>query len=295
MRNFILGKTLASNGTALGSVAAGAVGFGYIDPSTGILKVTTDGSKIAKKGYFVLGRSSAQGGPVVLPVYANNFSYSVGEYVAAETFEGTITVPETIVAGEEYTVIVVKKGVKFNERNKWTASVVAKDSDDASSIAEALIDLINANSESSGVEADADGEDDTIIVVTAKESGVDYTLIGADHMTDAEVEITDAGTPAYGDASYVRDLANKAAADAGFEYTYMGDVNYLYPDYPLNPLKQADAEDTGFSIITMRFAEQREVKTVEDVVNQIIQVAIPSGVTLTNLVNVCKALAGETV
>lgn len=75
----------------------------------------------------------------------------------------------------------------------------------------------------------------------------------------------------------------------------MGDVNYLYPDYPLNPLKQADAEDTGFSIITMRFAEQREVKTVEDVVNQIIQVAIPSGVTLTNLVNVCKALAGETV
>lgn len=292
MRNFILGKTLAANNTLVENLANGAIGFAALN-ANGKLAITTAAEAIVnnnKKGYFVLGRSSQLGGPVILPVFANHFSYSIGEYQAATTFEGNITLPETIVAGEEYTIIVVKKGVKFNERNKWTASVVAKDSDDTASIGAKLVTLINSNSESSGVTAEYDS-DESSVIITSSSTGVDYTILGADTLLGAEVNITTTGSSAYGDASYVQDLANKAAADAGFEYTYMGDVNYLYPDYPINPLKVDDSSDTGFNILTMRFAEPREVKTVDDVVHQIIQVAVPSGVAFDSLESILGDLS----
>lgn len=292
MRNFILGKTLAANNTLVENLANGAIGFAILN-ANGKLAITTAAEAIIndnnKKGYFVLGRSSQLGGPVILPVFANHFSYSIGEYQEAVTFNGDIELPETIVAGEEYTVIVVKKGVKFNERNKWTASVVAKDSDTAETIGAKLVDLINSNSESSGVTASGT----TTISIIANKPGVDYTILGADALLGAVINISDSdrGIPAYGDASYVQDLANKAAADAGFEYTYMGDVNYLYPDYPLNPLKVDDSSDTGFNILTMRFAEPREVKTVDDVVHQIIQVAVPSGVAFDSIETILENLS----
>lgn len=291
MRNFVLGKTLGANNTLVENLAAGAVGFAALN-SNGKLAVTTSiDSFLAnnKKGYFVLGRSVELGGPVVLPVFANHFSFSIGEYEAATTFEGAFDIPESIVSGEEYTIVVVKKGVKFNERNKWTASVVAKDSDTSATIATKLTSLINSNSESSGVSATASDE---TITITSSKSGVDYAILGADSLLGVAATYTTHGNTAYGDASYVKDLANKAAADAGFEYTYMGDVNYLYPDYPLNPLKNADSADTGFNILTFRFAEPREVKTVDDVVHQIIQVALPSGVDIaTTLGTLLNALS----
>ena len=290
MRNFVLGKTIGAKNTLVDNLANGAVGFAALDPQGKLAIITDIDGFLAnnKKGYFVLGRSVELGGPVILPVFANHFSFSIGEYQAASTFEGNITIPDAIVAGSEYTVIIVKKGVKFNERNKWTASVVAKDSDTAATIAQKLIALLNSNSESSGVYAENDAAE---ITIYATKSGVDYTILGADALLDASVTIADKGSAAYGDASYVRDLANKAAADAGFEYTYMGDVNYLYPDYPLNPLKVDDSSDTGFNILTMRFAEPREVKTVDDVVHQIIQVAVPSGVAFTSLGQILDSLS----
>ena len=290
MRNFILGKTLAANNTTVDNLASGAVGFAALNDNgkLAIVNSTENILKNNKKGYVVLGRSAELGGPVALPFFANHFSFSIGEYQAATTFEGNITIPKTIIPGEEYTVIVAKKGVKFNERNKWTASVVAKESDTKATIGAKLVELINSNSESSGVSASGDAT----ITIEANVSGVDYNILGADALLDAEVEITTKGSAAYGDASYAKDLANKAAADAGFEYTYMGDVNYLYPDYPLNPLKNADAKDTGFSIVTIRFAEQREVKTVDDVVHQIIQIALPSSVALDSLETLLAALVG---
>lgn len=279
MRNFVLGKTLGANNTLVDNLANGAVGFAALN-SNGKLAITTSIDSFLsnnKKGYFVLKRSQELGGPVILPVFANHFSYSIGEYEAATTFEAELEIPETIVSGEEYTIIVAKKGVKFNERNKWTASVVATGSDTAATIATKLAALINSNSESSGVSATVST---ATITITASKSGIDYAILGADALLGVAATYTTHGNTAYGDASYVKDLANKAAADAGFEYTYMGDVNYLYPDYPLNPLKNADSEDTGFNILTFRFAEPREVKTVDDVVHQIIQVAVPSGVNI---------------
>ena len=67
----------------------------------------------------------------------------------------------------------------------------------------------------------------------------------------------------------------------------------MRPHYPLNPLEVSDTADKGFTIFTLSFAEPRDVKTRDEVVNQIVQVAFPTGAAqITIFETVCKALAG---
>lgn len=289
MRQFILAGNVAyPTQTDLSTVAAGAVGFYY--NNNGVPTPDSDGSKIVREGMLVLGRAAADGGPVVLPVFKNNFSYVKGTYQAATTFKATIVIAAPMKIGE-YSLIIVKKGMQFNYRNKWTATVFVKDVNmTANDLAQALVDQINNNNVGHGCTAT---QTSGTITITADEAGKDYDVLGADLLLGQAVTINTTGIPAYGDANYVIDLANKAAADAGFEYTYYDWTRNIYPNYPLNPLKSADATDNGFTIFTIRFAEPRDVKTVDDVVNQIIQVAFPTGATgITTFEAVCKALAG---
>lgn len=289
MRQFILaGAGAYATGANLNAVAAGAVGVFY--NKDGVLTASTKGTEFTKEAMLVLGRSANNGGPIVLPIFKNNFSYVKGEYSAATKFvaETTISAPTQV---GDYSLIVALKGVKFNERNKWTAMVHIKDTTTtAAELAKKLADAIN-NNVGSGVTAAAET---TKITITADTAGVDYAVIGADLLFGQAVTVTTQGIPAYGDSKYVSDLADKAAADAGFEYTYSDAYYYLYPNYPLNPLKANDATDTGFTIFTLRFAEPRDVKTRDEVVNQIIQVAFPTGATgIAAFETVCKGLAGE--
>lgn len=291
MRQFLLAGNVAySTAADLNAVAAGAIGVFYND--NGQLKVTATGQEVKREAMLVLGRATDKGGPVVLPIFKNNFSYVKGDYVAATKFGAEMDIVAPTLVGD-YTIIVAKKGVKFNERNKWSATVHVRDivNTTAAKLSQALADAINANSEGSGVTAIAETNKLTINAINA---GDDYEILGADLYFGVTIRVKTQGTPAYGDAAYVTDLANKAAADAGFEYTYRDDVDYLYPNYPLNPLKQADAADTGFTIFTIRFAEPRDVKTRDEVVNQIIQVAFPTGAApISTFETVLKALAGE--
>lgn len=291
MRQFLLAGNVAySTAADLNAVAAGAIGVFYND--NGQLKVTATGQEVKREAMLVLGRAADKGGPVVLPIFKNNFSYVKGDYVAATKFSAEMDIAAPTLIGD-YTIIIAKKGVKFNERNKWSATVHVRDIANTTSdkLSQALVDAINANSEGSGVTAVAETNKLTINAINA---GDDYEILGADLYFGVTIRVKTQGAPAYGDAAYVTDLANKAAADAGFEYTYRDDVDYLYPNYPLNPLKQADAADTGFTIFTIRFAEPRDVKTRDEVVNQIIQVAFPTGAApISTFETVLKALAGE--
>lgn len=289
MRQFLLAGNVAyATGADLNAVAAGAIGVFYND--NGALKVTATGKEVTKEGMLVLGRPVTNGGPVVLPIFKNNFSYVKGVYSAATTFAAEFTVPAPTKIGD-YSVIVALKGVKFNERNKWTTMVYVDDTTmTAAALATVIAKSINNNSEGSGVTATADSAK---ITVTANTAGVDYEILGADYLFGMEVTVTTQGMPGYGDAKYVTDLANKAAADAGFEYTYREPGMELYPNYPLNPLASANADDTGFTIFTLRFAEPRDVKTRDEVVNQIVQVAFPTeAAAIATFETVCKALAG---
>lgn len=268
MRQFLLGKSVVYP-TALTSLAVGQIAF--VALVSGVETLDSDGTKIKNKGYIYLGKSDAKGGKLVVPIYKNNFSYSKMVYAASTQYTGNFTIAD-VVAGSDYTVVVVKKGVGFNERNKWTATVRAKAADTVDTIAAALASQITANVGAGVTAAASAGK----VTVTAKEKGVDYELTLGDDLFGTAVTQTHA-TAAVADAKYITDLAIKAAADAGIEYTYQDAGELIYPDFPLNPLAQDDSADAGFTVYTIRFAEPREMKTVDQSINQIVQIAVPTG------------------
>lgn len=282
MKQFILGKNIAY-ADALPLNTVGEIAF--VALVNGVETLDPDGTKIKDKGYIYLLRDEKVGGQVVIPIYKNKFSYSKMTYQVATAYTSNFTIAE-VTPGLDYTVIVAKKGVNFNERFKWTATVRAKSSDTVTTVAKALADLITANGDGSGVTAtNTDGK----VTITAKEKGVDYKVTLADDIFGLAVTET-AAKVALADAAYVKDLAMKAAADAGIEYTY---DDFIYPNYPLNPLAQPDAADTGFTIFTLKFAEPREMKTMDTAVNQIVQIALPTGAgAIASIETILKALSG---
>lgn len=272
MRQFILAAN-ADYPTAVPLTVARQVGITYLENGVETLvKDAATAAKIKGRANIVWKNPNTKLGQIVYPIFKNNFTFTKGTYTAAaDTFIAELTVgtPE---AYQDYSIIVAKKGLKFNERNKWTSTVHTGANPTANDVASKLANHINANSQGNGVKAAATAAK---ITITALEAGKDYEIIPADGLMGTKVSIIKKGIPAYGDAAYVADLAKKAAADAGFEYTY-NDFEGMYPAYPLNPLAQADKADAGFTIYTLRFAEPREMKTRDEVVHQIIQIAYPA-------------------
>ena len=288
MRTFLLGSK-SDLGDDLTALTVGQLAFSAL--VNGQHTVDSDGTKIKDKGYIFLGKEDAKGGDVIVPIYKNNFSFTKMIYQAASAYTGDFTIPAPTV-GDDLTVVVVKKGVQFNERNKWTATMRVKDGQDASACAKELTEQLN-NNPASGVKAVAAAAK---ITITAVNKGEDYKIALGDDLFGVAVTETPAVTP-LADANYIKDLAMKAAADAGIEYTYQDPANLIYPGYPLNPLAQPDSVDAGYTVFTLKFAEPREMKTVDQSINQIVQIALPMGATAIDKVEtILKAIAkGETI
>lgn len=284
MRTFLLGSK-SDLGDDLTALTVGQLAFSAL--VNGQHTVDSDGTKIKDKGYIFLGKEDAKGGDVIVPIYKNNFSFTKMVYQAAGAYTGDFTIPAPTV-GDDLTVVVVKKGVQFNERNKWTATMRVKDGQDASACAKELTEQLN-NNPASGVKAVAAAAK---ITITAINKGEDYKIALGDDLFGVAVTETPAVTP-LADANYIKDLAMKAAADAGIEYTYQDPANLIYPGYPLNPLAQPDSVDAGYTVFTLKFAEPREMKTVDQSINQIVQIALPTGATaIAKVETILKAVAG---
>lgn len=284
MRTFLLGSK-SDLGDDLTALTVGQLAFSAL--VNGQHTVDSDGTKIKDKGYIFLGKEDAKGGDVIVPIYKNNFSFTKMVYQAAGAYTGDFTIPAPTV-GDDLTVVVVKKGVQFNERNKWTATMRVKDGQDASACAKELAEQLN-NNPASGVKAVAEAAK---ITITAVNKGEDYKIALGDDLFGVAVTETPAVTP-LADANYIKDLAMKAAADAGIEYTYQDPANLIYPGYPLNPLAQPDSVDAGYTVFTLKFAEPREMKTVDQSINQIVQIALPTGVAaIAKVETILKAIAG---
>lgn len=284
MRTFLLGSK-SDLGDDLTALTAGQLAFSAL--VNGQYTVDSDGTKIKDKGYIFLGKEDAKGGDVIVPIYKNKFSFTKMVYQAAGAYTGNFTIPAPTV-GDDLTVVVVKKGVQFNERNKWTATMRVKDGQDASACAKELVEQLN-NNLASGVKAVAEAAK---ITITAVNKGEDYKIALGDDLFGVAVTETPAVTP-LADANYIKDLAMKAAADAGIEYTYQDPANLIYPGYPLNPLAQPDSVDAGYTVFTLKFAEPREMKTVDQSINQIVQIALPTDATaIAKVETILKAIAG---
>ena len=283
MRTFLLGSK-SDLGNDLTALTVGQLAFSAL--VDGKHTLDSDGTKIKDKGYIFLGKEDAKGGDVIVPIYKNKFSFTKMVYQAAGAYTGNFTIPAPTV-GDDLTVVVVKKGVQFNERNKWTATMRVKDGQNASACAKELAEQLN-NNPASGVKAVVETAK---ITITAVNKGEDYKIALGDDLFGVAVTETSAVTP-LADANYIKDLAMKAAADAGIEYTYQDPANLIYPGYPLNPLAQPDSVDAGYTVFTLKFAEPREMKTVDQSINQIVQIALPTGATAIDKVEtILKAIA----
>ena len=287
MRQFLLAGNVAYPSAAdLNTVPAGACGFYY--NNNGQLAADSDGSHITREGMLVLGRAVEDGGPVVIPIFKNNFSYVKGEYQAGTTFEATVTIPAPTKIGE-YSLMVVKKGQQFNYRNKWTSTVHSNATDTVDSIAEKLVKHINANTVGSGMTAvNASGK----ITFTAEKAGIDYEIIPADALYTVAVTTTTRGNAAQNDIAAIKDMMMKAAADAGFEYTY-NEFEGIYPALGGDLLSWV-SNAGGYTVYTLKFTEPRMVGTRNDYVNQIVQIAYPTGAAaISTMDSILAKFAGE--
>lgn len=279
MRNFLLAGNVAAIAakTTIDKAPAGALGFYYMgqdDSDNQVPIVDVTGKLITGYGQIVMGRASKDGGPIIIPFYNKDFSYSKSTYSAAKIFTAKFIVPEPVIMCD-HTVIFTKKGIQFNERSNWTASIhVFKDTETAEQVAAKIANYVNNNTATLGLTATVST---ATVTVTATKPAVDYEITTADALSGTTVTYTTHGELGIADAEAIKKMANMAAADAGFEYTYMDDVHYLYPNYPLNPNAGTNTTDTGYTVYTLRFAVPRDVKTRDELVHQIVQIAIPTG------------------
>lgn len=224
---------------------------------------------------LVLKREDAKGGNILYPFSTKDFTWVKSVYDAGKTFKAVFTIPE-IEPYLDYTVSFIKKGKQFNERSNWTVVVRSKSSDTPETIATSIKKFVDDNKATLGLTATLDGAKVTVEGVNKTQ---DYTVTFSDELFGLQFTetVVQAVSPR-NDAAMIKDMFNKCAADAGFEYTY--DDFDIYPGIEFNPLAQADKADTGFIVYTLRFTEPRVVGTRDELVYQIIQVAFPTGTTV---------------
>ena len=278
MRQFILGKNTAY-GTSV-PLSDGTVAFTTL--KNGVPTIDKTGEEVLKGHYYI--SVGTKYGTKSIAGSVKNFSFVKSVYAAGRAYAGNITIPAVSKDGD-YTLILTKKGKKFNERSNWTVSVPVRVGDVPATIATALKNQFENNKVALNITPSTSGATLNIAGIDKHE---DFMLIAADDLVGTTVTNTEAQIPT-NDAVAIKNMLDKAGADMGFSYTYYDvDVN---PGYPVNPLEGKDAADTGFTVFTLRFAVPRDVKTVDEVVNQIVQIAFPTGTSaITDFEKVCKAI-----
>lgn len=179
---------------------------------------------------------------------------------------------DTLVENEIYDFVIVLKGKHFNERNTYTFSYKAKSGEYARDLLEAFRLFITGNKD--GLKLAASGSSGSITI-----SGIDYEdyeikFEGATSSVITKGSETHGSVPTL-DANYVKELMQNSASGKGFNYLY-GEGKDIYPGYP-----EAVAPGTYY-MYTLRFAVPRaSAKTVDEVVNQLVHIIVPSAATTT--------------
>lgn len=276
MKQFVLAKSVVTSGEITSVSADKALGF----VPKGANSFVATGSAIVDEFNIVVKEGDYFN---IIPVYKNKLTYTVSQPEDATKYSSTVSVPSGEYEKGTYTLIIAKKGVQVNEKNKWTvSSYLNKKGAYADIIAAELVKQINALGFVSASYAS------NKITINGEEAGVDYKVIPADMLMGNAVAETN---PKLGrnSAKDIIDLYNKCAADRGINYTYK-DTD-IYPSTPFNPLKGADSADQGYILYTLRFAEPRITKTTDEVVNQVVHIAFPKGTTLTAFNSILDAIA----
>lgn len=262
--------TNAATPYRLDSLNAGAIAFWELGASS-LLTALPD-----KNFAIALGRGAGLA-PIIIPeVDINTLSISKSLPTVGVAFSRTFTFP-TPVAGTEYGITFIKKGLNLRERSNFSVSIVAKTTTAATEASALKTAIENSYGDKFTVTLST-----AAITITAKTVGEQWEakfidgLIGTSFSTSVEAK------KAVGDKEYILDLMDKCAADKGFRYltpdgadTYKGypeSVENLVP----NTSGSAGASTAGYAIYTLRFAVGRDsAKTTDEVVNQVVHIALP--------------------
>lgn len=232
-----------------------------------------------KKLALVLGAASGKMPFVISEIDCKSLTIVEGAKQAGTTYAATLTVP-TPVVGQTYTIVVVKLGVGFNKRNKYTASTIATAGDTAITVATRLteelsnkfignISDVTFNLTVSNMSSGQNPAATAAIKFTGTVVGEGYEVLGADALLGVAPTSVTIAKPNVLDKAYVQDLASQCAAGKGFNFTY-ADGDSIYPAYP------EAVSASWYAMKTLRFAVPRaSAKTRDEVVNQIVHICTP--------------------
>lgn len=286
MRRFILAdKTAMATYPTTIPLTAGQVAFAaFKNNSAGVsntsLEIVNYGSDIKEEGVILYHDGQKMWN---IPIYKNNFSYVKSVYNDGIVFACDVTIPAPT-AGLTYTMILVKKGMPFNHRNKWTGTYLAKDGDTADTVAAYLRKYFSANAAELDIKVTGSASH---VVIKGNDKRQDYEIVFADDLAGTAHQVTYAVAPT-NDAKAIQEMWLQAAGDMGYTDTF---DDFIYRGhYPLNPLRASDTTDAGFIVYTLQFAEPRTTRTVDTAINQIVQIALPTDTVVTKLDAILAAL-----
>lgn len=291
MRQFVLAGNVAYGAGGVNPVtnlSEGAVAFTYLND--GVETLVSTGTENFGRFNLAVGRGNDHGGAIILPMFRYHFSYTKSEYQAGTAFHATLEIPsDRMLPFSVFTIIVVKNGIQFNERNKWTASVPGGVSPSTDTIATALANHLQNNKVGHGLEVTVFGS----TITFDGEDYRDYTILCADALTGVEVTMVHASKP-INDARMIQDMYEKAWAGKGYNNTFIAPNMLMYPHLRLGSWESIDPDNEGFTVYTFRFAEPREMKTRDEVVHQIIQLVLPTGASAISTIDtILEGLADE--
>lgn len=223
----------------------------------------TDSALSGKRAMFAVGTAE---GPQVFPeVDLSTLEVVKSTYAAETVWSQTFTFP-TAVDGKEYGIIVCKKGVVANERNKWSFSIVANGTAAADAAAKLVAD-INNKSKYTGITASNSG---AAVTVTTTNGNTDYSIVFVDGLEGTSMTSTTVGKKAVLDKAYVEELVKYCAADSGFRHPGM-EAAKLYPGMFNIP------NANSFVQYSLKFSTTREsAKPTDERVNQVVNIVVPS-------------------
>ena len=261
---------------------AGQIGFFHLSPDASGAnegKVTFFNTKPTENFGIALGKGTNKPALVIPEVDIDTLEIVHTLPYKGATFAASFTMPTTVV-GKTYTILMVKKGVVPNERNLFSASIVAGTTT-AATEAGKMRDAINAKT-GEMFPFVASGSSSTV-TITCQNPGEDWEIKFADDLYGTSTSSLTHGKKAIGDKDYIVDLAQRCAADKGFVYLDQASKD-IYPGYPekveevgtMNTSGSGNSSTVGYKIFNLHFATGRKAgKQVDERVWQYVHIAIP--------------------
>lgn len=291
MKQLIIAGTgaLATTPATLGAMAAGSkIGAGLVAlyDSKGAIVTAANAKDVDKRSYlslFVGATEATEMMESVGMIELQDFSYVKGDYIAGTKFSSSVTIPNPVV-GEDYTILLARRGTVPNERDQWSSTTRVKAGDTAATIAAYLAKEMKAKGSTVGLTAIAEGAK---ISVSSTITGEDWKLVPSDDLHGNAVTDVVRGILASNDAAYIKDLYRQCIGNRG-----------IYGTDPAGMILHKDPAISGnYTLYTFAFYNRRHDKTTssEDV-RQVVHLAIPAGsASIATLDTILKAVTGVVV